>query len=125
MKIIAMGMDDNNRSMYTDIDIPLRQVTPLHAISEKQEAAYWGIGKSQPYPDGGGMQGMALTNEARIVWFMNGHSEITMQNGDTRRFAAGQQVFVHGKAPHRSIHKSPDTVTLAVTFKATDGYTFK
>ena len=71
------------------------------------------------------MQGMALTNEARIVWFMNGHAEITMQDGDTRRFASGQQVFVHGKALHHSSMKSPDTVTLNVTFKATDGYTFK
>lgn len=124
MKITAMGMDANNRSIWTETDIPLKQVTPLHAISEKQEAAYWGLGLSQgPRPEN--LQAQALTNEARIVWIMNGHVEITMQDGDTRKFASGTPVFVHGKALHHSSMKSPDTVTLNVTFKATDGYTFK
>ena len=64
------------------------------------------------------------TNESRIVWVLAGHSEISVQTGQTVRFAAGDALFVHGKGRHHTRIASPDTVTLAVTFKGNDDYPF-
>jgi hypothetical protein len=48
MKMSAMGMDENGRSILTEIDIPLKQVSETEFVSEKQDAAYWGLAVSQP-----------------------------------------------------------------------------
>jgi hypothetical protein len=124
MKHPAFGLDENGRSHWTEIEIPLREVSALHAISDKQPAAYWGISLNQPTPAPDNIQAMALTNEARIVWVMGGHLEVTTQDGDTRRWGSGIGNFVHGKGLHHSSMKSPDTVTLSLTFAATEGYPF-
>ena len=48
MKMSAMGMDENGRSILTGVDIPLKQVSDTEWLSEKQDAAYWGLALSQP-----------------------------------------------------------------------------
>ena len=121
-----MQQDANDRTYWGEIDIPLKQVTPLHAISDKQPAADWSIGITQPRPNETyeALMAMGHTNQARIVWVLAGHSNIAVQDGSTRRFAAGEPLFVHGKGLHHTSIASPNTVTLAVTFKASDDYPF-
>ena len=56
MKMKAFGMDANKRSAWAEVDIPFKSVTPLHAETEQQDGAYWGISINQPgEPVGGGV----------------------------------------------------------------------
>jgi hypothetical protein len=38
MKLCAMGMDENDRSITTELEIPMKQVSETEWISEKQDA---------------------------------------------------------------------------------------
>ena len=128
MKIKAFDLDANGRSHWGEVDIPLKDVTPLHAESAPQPGGYWGISLNQPgEPIGGGPDEMHLTNSPRIVWSMQGHLDNTLQNGDVRRSATGEGVYVNGLALHHSsFAKSREPViTLSLTFPGTVNYTFK
>ena len=128
MKLCAMGMDENDRSITTDLEVPMKQVSETEWISEKQDASYWGIAVSQPQePFPGGPHEMHLTNGARIVWSMQGHAEITQQDGATCRLAPGDGIYVDGRALHHStFHRSRvPVITLNVTFDETENYEFK
>ncbi len=128
MKMPAFGYDANARSYWTEVDIPFKEVSPLHAETERQEGAYWGISINQPAePIGGGPEEMHLTNQPRIVWAMSGHLEITLQSGEIRRHATGEGNYVHGLALHHSsFARSRDPViTLSLTFPGTVVYEFK
>ena len=128
MKMSAMGMDENGRSILTGIDIPLKQVSETEWISEKQEAAYWGLALSQPTePFSGGPHEMHLTNSPRIVGVMAGHAEITQQDGVSCRLGTGEFIYVDGRALHHSsfaFSREP-VITLSVTFHGTENYDFK
>ena len=90
MKMKAFGMDANKRSAWAEVDIPFKPVTPLHAETEQQDGAYWGISINQPgEPVGGGPEEMHLTNQPRMVWAMSGHLDNTLQSGEVRRSAMG------------------------------------
>ena len=128
MKMTSFGLDANGRSMWTEVEIPFRQVTPLHAETERQDGAYWGISLNQPAePIGGGPEEMHLTNQPRIVWPMSGHLDSTLQSGEVRRFATGEGVHVHGLALHHSsfAHSRDPVITLSLTFPGTVVYEFK
>lgn len=128
MKIKAFGMDANNRSTWTEVEIPFTQVSPLHAETAKQPGGYWGISINQVgEPIGGGPDEMHLTNQPRIVWAMSGHLENKLQSGEVRRSAMGEGVYVQGRALHHSTFaKSREPViTLSLTFPGTDMYEFK
>lgn len=128
MKMSAMGMDENDRSILTEIDIPLKKVSETEFLSEKQEAKYWGLALSQPSePFSGGPHEMHLTNSPRIVGVMAGHAEITQQDGNTCRLGTGEFIYVDGRALHHStFHRSREPViTLNVTFNGTENYKFK
>ena len=128
MKLCAMGMDDNDRSILTELQIPMTQVSETEFISEKQEASYWGIALSQPMePMAGGPHEMHLTNGARIVWVMQGHAEIMQQDGVACRLATGDGIYVDGRALHHSSFANSQTpvITLNVTFKETENHEFK
>lgn len=128
MKVCAMGMDDNDRSITTDLEIPMQQVSETEWISEKQDATYWGIALSQPQePFPGGPHEMHLTNAPRIVWVMQGHAEIAQQDGVTCRLATGEGIYVDGRALHHSSFAFSRTpvITLNVTFPGTENYDFK
>lgn len=128
MKFCAMEMDENNRSITTETEVPLTKVSDTEWISEKQDAKYWGIAISQPgEPFPGGPTEMHLTNGPRIVWCMQGHAEITQQNGHTCRLATGDGIYVDGRALHHSTFAPSrvPVITLNVTFHGTVDYEFK
>ena len=128
MKMSAMGMDENGRSILTGVDIPLKQVSDTEWLSEKQDAAYWGLALSQPSePFSGGPHEMHLTNQPRIVGVMAGHAEITQQDGVTCRLGTGEFIYVDGRALHHSsfARSREPVITLNVTFHGTENYKFK
>lgn len=128
MKMKAFDLDANGRSKWGEIDIPFKQVTPLHAETANQPGGYWGISLNQVgEPIGGGPDEMHLTNQPRIVWAMSGHLENRLQNGEVRRSAMGEGVYVNGLALHHSsfARSREPVITLSLTFPGTVNYTFK
>ena len=128
MKMTAFGMDANKRSAWAEVDIPFKSVTPLHAETEQQDGAYWGISINQPgEPVGGGPEEMHLTNQPRMVWAMSGHLENILQSGEVRRSAMGEGVYVQGLALHHSsfARSREPVITLSLTFPGTDIYEFR
>jgi hypothetical protein len=128
MKIKAFGLDANGRSVWSTVEIPMRQVTALHRESARQDGAYWGISLNQPgEPIGGGPTEMHLTNQPRIVWPMSGHLENKLQDGVTRRSGVGDGVYVNGLALHHSsfARSREPVITLSLTFPGTVDYVFK
>jgi len=128
MKIKAFRMDANDRSTWGEVDIPFKQVTPLHQETAKQPGGYWGISLNQPgEPIGGGPDEMHLTNAPRIVWAMSGHLDNKLQDGEIRRSAMGEGVYVNGLALHHSsfARSREPVITLSLTFPGTVDYDFK
>ena len=81
MKLKAFDMDANGRSCWGEVDIPFKEITPLHAETAPQPGGYWGISLNQPAkPVGGGPEEMHHTNQPRIVWSMSGHLENKLQS---------------------------------------------
>jgi len=122
MKIAAMGIDDNRRSTLTERDIPMVRVSETEYISEKQDAASWSVVVRAPEePIDGGPHEMHLTNRAVIVWVMQGHTEITLQDGNTSRLAAGEGIFIDGRALHHTTFANSrvPVVMLNVTLDST------
>ena len=127
-KMKAFGMDATGRSTWTEVDIPFKEVTALHAETAKQDGGYWGISINQPgEPIGGGPEEMHLTNQPRMVWAMSGHLDNKLQSGEVRRSSMGEGVYVQGLSLHHSsFARSRDPViTLSLTFPGTDKYEFK
>lgn len=127
MKIKAFDLDANGRSTWSHIEIPFKDVTPLHAETEIQEGGYWGISLNQPgEPIGGGPDEMHLTNQPRIVWVMSGHLDSRLQSGEIRRSATGEGCCVRGLALHHSsfARSREPVITLSLTFPGTDVYEF-
>ncbi len=127
MKMRAMAVDANGRSYWSTIDIPMVQAGPTSMITARQDAQYWGLAVNEPgHGNENGPNEMHLTHVPRIVWAMAGHSELTMQDGQIYRTSPGDGVFVHGSALHHSAFVADiPSVTLNVTFRGTEGYTFK
>jgi hypothetical protein len=128
MKMKAFHQNANGRSEWGEVDIPFKQVSPLHAETEKQDGAYWGISLNQVgEPLGGGPEEMHLTNQPRMVWAMSGHLENKLQSGEVRRSATGEGVYVQGSALHHSTfaRSREPVITLSLTFPGTDMYEFK
>ncbi len=128
MKMKSFGLDANGRSAWVDVEIPFKTVSPLHAETEKQDGAYWGISINQPgEPIGGGPEEMHLTNQPRMVWGMSGHLENTLQSGEVRRSAMGEGVYVQGLSLHHSsfARSREPVITLSLTFPGTHQYDFK
>ncbi len=128
MKMKSFSMDSNGRSSWGSVDIPFKQISALHAETEKQDGAYWGISLNQVgEPIGGGPNEMHLTNQPRMVWAMSGHLENKLQSGEIRRSSTGEGVYVNGLALHHSsfARSREPVITLSLTFPGTVDYTFK
>jgi hypothetical protein len=128
MKISAMEIDGNGRSALTERDIPMVQLSETEFISEKQDAAFWSVVLRAPEePMAGGPHEMHLTNSAVIVWAMQGHTEITLQDGETTRLAAGEGILVDGRALHHTtfINSRVPVVMLNVTLGSTENFEFR
>ena len=128
MKMKSFSRDANGRSAWGTVDVPFTQVSPLHAETEKQDGAYWGISLNQPgEPIGGGPDEMHLTNQPRMVWAMSGHLDNKLQSGEIRRSATGEGVYVQGLALHHSTfaRSREPVITLSLTFPGTDKYEFR
>ena len=128
MKIKFFDVDANGRSAFGTVDIPFREITPLHSETEAQDGAYWGISLNQPgEPIGGGPDEMHLTNQPRIVWVMSGHLDSRLQSGEVRRTATGEATCLRGLALHHSsfANSREPVITLSLTFPGTDRYEFR
>ncbi|MFO1426261.1 MAG: hypothetical protein U1F11_04680 [Steroidobacteraceae bacterium] len=129
MKIKFFDVDANGRLAFGNtVDIPFREVTPLHAETEAQDGAYRGISLNQPgEPIGGGPDEMHLTNQPRIVWVMSGHLDSRLQSGEVRRTATGEATCLRGLALHHSsfANSREPVITLSLTFPGTDRYEFR
>jgi hypothetical protein len=127
-RIPGYKLDANGRSTWTYYDVPLIQTGPRSAMSAKQDAMSWGLGFSQNSPKPYNLNEMHKTNQMGIVWVMSGHLETTIQVGEMRRRSPGEGNFVHGACLHHSTMRSAvptTTLSLNLTSKVTDGYTFK
>jgi hypothetical protein len=103
VKLKAFDMDQNGRSCWGEVDIPFKEITPLHAETAHNPAAIGASSLNQAAePVGAGPDEMHLTNQPRIVWAMSGHLENTLQSGEIRRSATGEGVYVRGIALHHS-----------------------
>jgi hypothetical protein len=113
VKILAMGIDDNGRSINTVIDIPLAKLSETEAISAKQDGVEWRIGprevtdiaRTDPGyngPLGGGPNEMHVGGAPHFVCVMAGHLNTTMQDGSVMRLNAGDLQFVRPGALHNS-----------------------
>ena len=128
MKISAMGLDDNGRSTLIERDIPMVQRSETEFISEKQDAASWTVAvRAAEEPMPGGPHEMHLTNSAVIVWFMQGHTDITLQDGDTNRLAAGEGILIDGRALHHTtfINSRVPVIMFNVSLGSTENYDFR
>jgi mannose-6-phosphate isomerase-like protein (cupin superfamily) len=123
MKIAAMGLDDNGRSITTFIDIPLKKVSETKSISARQDGVEWRIGfrevtdvarteKNFLGPFGGGPTEMHVGGPPHFVGVMSGHIESTMQDGSIMRLNTGEFQFVRPGALHNSTLVSNTTLTM-------------
>lgn len=128
MKFCALGMDENARSTMTDVEVPLTRVSDTEWLSEKQDAKTWSLAMRQPgEPLDGGPSEMHLTNFPSLVCSMQGHLQVTGQDGATCRLAPGAGIFLDGRALHHSKF-GPSRVPvlyLTMTFQGTEGHAFK
>jgi hypothetical protein len=127
-RISGYKLDANGRSTWTSYEVPLIQTGPRTSMSQKQEAYSWGLGLSQNSPKPYNLNEMHKTDQMGIVWVMSGHLETTIQDGQMRRRSAGDGNFVHGWCLHHSTMRSivpTTTLSLNLTRKVTDTYTFK
>ncbi|MEQ8509110.1 MAG: hypothetical protein RIF37_01925 [Rhodospirillaceae bacterium] len=128
MKFCALTMDRNDRSVMTSIEVGLTQISDTEWISEKQDATAWSIATRQPgEPFAGGPTEMHLTNFPSLVCCMQGHLEVTGQDGESCRLSTGEGIFLDGRALHHSTFgPSHVPVTyLTMTFPGTQDHAFK
>ena len=103
MKLRALVIDQNQRSMLTETEVPLFKVSETEWASSRQEAKAWSIAIRQPgEPLPGGPTEMHLTNFPSIVMCMQGHLQTTGQDGNTCRLAVGEGICLDGRALHHS-----------------------
>lgn len=103
MKFSALEIDDNDRSAMTITEVPLFQVSETEWVSEKQSANSWSVATRTPgEPFDGGPTEMHLTNFPALICCLQGHFEVTGQDGDTCRLAPGDGIVIDGPALHHS-----------------------
>jgi mannose-6-phosphate isomerase-like protein (cupin superfamily) len=121
MKIYAMGLDPNNRSIATFVDVPLKKISDTEAISAKQDGVLWRVGfrevtdlhrTSRNFERGAGPYEMHVGGPPHFIGIMSGHGEITMQDGGPWRLAAGEFLYVAPGAVHHS--NNPSTVPVTI-----------
>ncbi len=128
VKFCALELDINNRSTLNETEIKLSQVSDTEWISERQDAKSWSVATRAPgEPFNGGPTEMHLTNFPSSVWCMQGYIEVTGQDGNTCRLAAGEGIYLDGRALHHSrFGPSREPVTyLTLGFPGTQAYVFK
>jgi hypothetical protein len=127
MKLRALVIDQNQRSMLTETEIPLFKVSETEWASDRQEAKGWSIAIRQPgEPLPGGPTEMHLTNFPSIVMCMQGHLQTTGQDGKTCRLAVGEGICLDGRALHHSTFGpgGEAIVMLNLTLNGTGGFDF-
>ncbi len=118
MKIFAMGLDANGRSMTTALDVPLHKVSETESLSGKNPGVEWRIGfrevtdrarTDKAYAKPTGPFEMHLGGPPHFVAVMAGHNEVTMQDGTSLRLCAGEFHYVRPGALHHSniLSKTP------------------
>ncbi len=127
VKILAMGIDENNRSNTDYIDVPLQKISDTESITAKQPGTIWRIGMRGTSPiartnkgyaqNGGALSGGAfeqhLGGPPHFIGWMTGNNENTMQDGSVARLTAGDFFYVRPGALH---HSNPLSATLPTVF---------
>src|SRR4051812_35597053 len=99
MKLYALGVDANKRSVATTVDVTLTPVSDTESFSAKQPGSYWRLGHRVPspiprtskdYASNAGPYEMHVGGAPHFVGVLAGYSEITTQDGAVWRFAAGE-----------------------------------
>ena len=126
MKLIAMGIDENNRSCTDYIDVPLVKVSETESITAKQPGTIWRLGTrgtsgiartNKNYAqNGGALSGgafeMHLGGPPHYIGWMTGHNENTMQDGSVVRLAPGDFFYIRPGSLHHSNPLSSTTPTV-------------
>ena len=115
MKLYALGVDANKRSIATMVDINLAPVSATESFSAKQPGTLWRLGPRVPspipraskdYKSNAGPYEMHVGGGPHFVGVMAGYSEITTQDGALWRFSAGEFHYVAPGALHHSLYQS-------------------
>jgi uncharacterized cupin superfamily protein len=110
-KLFEMGLDHNNRSAVTVLDLPMQKLGEYESISAKQDATFFRIGfrpffprsrTNQDYASAAGPFEMHVGGAPHFVARMVGTTENTMQDGAVLRQTAGDFVYVRPGALHHS-----------------------
>lgn len=128
MKLRALVVDQNQRSMLTETEVPLFKVSETEWASNRQEAKTWSIAIRQPgEPLPGGPTEMHLTHFPSIVMCMQGHLQTTGQDGNTCRLAVGEGICIDGRALHHSTFGpgGEAVVMLNLTLNGTGRFDFR
>jgi oxalate decarboxylase/phosphoglucose isomerase-like protein (cupin superfamily) len=139
MKIHAMLIDANQRSVAGFVEIPMTKVSETESISARQDGVIWRIGfrhnsehsrVEKAYSSAAGPYEMHVGGAPHFIGCMSGHAEITMQDGGAWRLAAGDFLYVAPGALHHS--NNPSTVPVTIfnlylpgTAADTKDYVFK
>ena len=111
MKLYSMGIDANNRSNSSTLDVPLTKVSATEEISAKQPGTIWRIGMrgmgnpvrtAKGYASGGGPNEMHVGGPPHFIGLMAGQNEVTMQDGTVFRMGIGDFLYVTPGALHHS-----------------------
>jgi hypothetical protein len=128
MKLHALMIDQNQRSMLTETEVPLFKVSENEWASNRQEAKTWSIGIRQPgEPLPGGPTEMHSTSFPVIVMCMQGHLQTTGQDGNTCRLAVGEGICLDGRALHHTTFGPGGVavVMLNLTLNGTGSFDFR
>jgi uncharacterized cupin superfamily protein len=121
MKLFAMSIDANGRSVPSFVEVPLTKVSETESLSAKQAGTQWRIGfrhngdqprTSKAYSSPAGPYEMHVGGPPHFVGCMSGHAEITMQDGGAWRLSAGEFLYVAPGALHHSNNSSTVPVTI-------------
>ena len=107
MKLFAMGLDQNERSTTTFIDINLHKVSETESISTKQDGLVWRLGpRNIGDPLNGGPFEMHFAGGPHFVGVMAGNNLIQNESGGGWRLSAGEFLLVTPGALHHSTNPS-------------------
>lgn len=110
-------------SIWTEVDIPMIGGEKGRSMSGKLPAVGLSLATNQPKEDkpvGKITTGGDDTHVPRIIVVTNGHAQLQVGTGETRRFGTGEWFFVYGKGGHIATAMKPwPRSTLSITMSGT------
>lgn len=123
MKIPALIGNPQGMSIWTEVDIPMIGGEKGRSASGKLNAVGLSLATNQPNEDkpvGKITTGGDDLHVPRIIVVTNGHAQLQVGTGETRRFGTGEWFFVYGKGGHIATAMKPwPRSTLSITMSGT------